>query len=93
MKCALGWMKVNVRIVLNDMFTLIFIISKDMAPKYLSELLKNKCTKYELRNSSKIVVIHSKNNFQDNSIFIKGLNMFNRIPKKIRVLNTPREFR
>ena len=45
MKCALGWMKVNVRIVLNDMFTLIFIISKDMAPKYPSELLKNKCTK------------------------------------------------
>lgn len=89
---ALGWMKIKERIVLN-MLTLIFRISRDMAPLYLSELLKNKCTKYNLRNSSKIVVHRSKSNFQDNSIFIKGLKIFNRIPKKIRVLNTPREFR
>jgi hypothetical protein len=89
---ALGWMKVKERIVLN-MLTLLFRISRDMAPNYLSKLIKNKCVKYNLRNSSKIVVDRSKNNSQDNSIFIKGIKIFNRIPNKIRDVNTTREFR
>ena len=56
-----------------------------MAPKYLSELITNNntCINYSLRNSSKISVEHSKNNFYDNSIYIKGMKIFDRIPEKI----------
>lgn len=91
---ALGWMQIKERILLN---TLSFIHKtyKGIMPQYLGDKLTKVETvhKYHTRGSMNLNVNRINRRKEENSIFVKGIKIFNRIPIEIRNEDNPKRFR
>jgi hypothetical protein len=87
---SLCWISVKQRILLNTL-TFIYKISKGLVPSYLSEKLSKDVAAHvhNTRNAKKIDVHRTYSTFGNNSIFSKGVLVYNRLPYDTRnVCNT-----
>lgn len=76
--------------------TLIFKITKELTPQYLSERLnynKTNARKNTLRDRNKIELTNATKTCSQNSLFYKGVALFNRLPDSIKSSNTIPEFK
>jgi hypothetical protein len=91
---TLSWLNVKQRIVLNTL-TLIYKICKGIAPSYLTVNMKpnNNVHNHHTRSNKDIYIERSKSKFKENSIYHKGIRIFNRIPIEIREAESAKSFR
>lgn len=91
---ALSWLNVKERIVLNTL-TLIYKICKGKAPKYLTSIVKPSIDvhSHNTRLKKNIFIDRSKSKFTENSIYHKGIRIFNRIPVTLRECDNVKTFR
>lgn len=95
---TLSWLNARDRVLLNTL-TFIFRIHKDLAPNYLV----NKIQKYGVthrydtrcsrRNKNDCVVEKFLSKFSANTIFNKGIQIYNRVPLEIRNVSSVKLFR
>ena len=91
---ALSWLNVKERIILNTM-SLIFKIYKGLVPNYLCKNIKLNSDVHEhnTRYKNNVYRENVKSKFIENSIYVKGSRIFNRIPEKIRKNSDYKVFR
>lgn len=91
---TLAWLNVKQRIILNTL-TLIYKICKGIAPSYLTDNIKtnNIVHNHNTRSNNDIYVERSKSKFKENSIYLKGSRIYNRLPKEIREAESTKSFR
>ena len=90
----LQWLNVRERIMLK---ILIFIhkIIQEKTPSYLSENIERNTerTNYRLRNFDQLTHLMGNKEKTRNSIFIKGIVHYNRLPREVRMSNNMIQFR
>lgn len=90
---ALGWLNVKQRIILNTL-TLLFKISKGIGPDYLCKKIKKKKENYyNTRDGKNMIIKRNNTKFGNNSIFAKGMRIFNRLPLEVRNIQDVKRFR
>lgn len=93
---ALSWLKVKERILLNTL-TFIHRIHIDLVPEYLKKKLTPREVnhKYNTRNlrKSKTKITYTITKAGENTIYSKGIRIYNRIPHEIREIVCIKSFR
>lgn len=93
---ALSWLNIRDRILLNTL-TFIFRLHKGLAPEYLINRLSTSSIThtYYTRGTkkSKTIVKQTSSKYGDNTLFNKGMKIYNRIPQPIRELSCTKGFR
>jgi len=91
---TLKWMKISQKLKLNTLLT-VFKIKHNMAPKYLTEniTMVREAQTYPLRNENDFRIRMQRTTLAQNSLFYKGLKIFNELPRNLKNENNIHVFK